>query len=145
MKKIINGSVYDTSTAKPLGEYCHGHDSRDFGFWEETLYRTKAGKYFIHGWGGGNSKYGKWVGNSGGPGEEIRPYTLDEAKQWAEERLDGDEYEAIFGAVEETEDGTTTTNISGDAYRLLQRAKDETGKTIRQLVDDAVLRAYGGE
>ena len=34
-------------------------------------------------------------------GSEIIPLTEAEARTWAEEHLDGDEYEEIFGEVEE--------------------------------------------
>lgn len=34
-------------------------------------------------------------------GEEIIPMTLNEAKEWAIENLNSDEYEALFGKVEE--------------------------------------------
>ena len=48
------------------------------------------------------SKYGVAYGNNEwGYGEEIQPLTVDEAKAWAEEHLDADEYEEIFGEVEE--------------------------------------------
>ena len=39
--------------------------------------------------------------NNWGWGDEIIPLTKKKAKQWAEWNLDGDEYEAIFGEVEE--------------------------------------------
>lgn len=51
MRKIINGARYDTDTAKKLGHWESGEDCREFSYYEESLYRTKAGKYFIHGAG----------------------------------------------------------------------------------------------
>ena len=44
MKKVIKGAVCDTDTAEEIGE------ARCQGF-IDCLYRTKSGKYFIHGVG----------------------------------------------------------------------------------------------
>mgnify|MGYP001198088724 CR=1 FL=1 len=100
MKRIINGKKYDTDTAKNLGSAGYSHPG-DFSFWQETLYQKKTGEFFLHGVGGAMSKYAcrtgpdEWVG-----GEEIRPLTLEEARKWAEENLDADEYEQAFGVIE---------------------------------------------
>jgi len=101
MKKVINGKLYNTDGAKKLGYWSNRSNRNDFDFCEETLYKTKAGAYFVHGSGGANSKYGKWQGNSGGPGEEIRPYTETDAREWCEQKLDADEYISIWGPPEE--------------------------------------------
>lgn len=109
MKKIINGAKYDTATAKMLGEWSNGCYTNDFNYCSEDLYRTKSGKYFLHGEGGANSKYSRSVGNNSWTGDSvIEPITRATAMEWAEEHLDGDEYEAIFGTVE---DGTEQLNI----------------------------------
>ena len=102
MKKIINGRKYDTETAKEVASTCGGEGPRDFSFFEETLYCKKTGEFFLAGHGGAASKYAKscgqrqWCG-----GEAIIPLTEQEAKTWCERALDVDEYEAIFGEVEE--------------------------------------------
>lgn len=101
MKKIINGKVYNTETAKELASRWNGRSERDFNCITETLYRKKTGEYFLHGEGGPNTSYAKRFGNSWGYGERIIPYTEEEAKAWAEKHLDGDEYIDIFGEVEE--------------------------------------------
>ncbi len=101
MKKIINGKKYDTETATKLGEDCHGYRN-DINFWSEELYRKKTGEFFLYGEGGARSQYGVQVSqNSWGGGENIIPYTEDEAKRWCENHLSVEEYEAIFGEVEE--------------------------------------------
>lgn len=100
MKKILGGKKYDTETARVVGTY--GNGSSGFGKCSETLYRKRRGEFFLYGEGGPMSKYGVAYGdNEWGYGEEIRPLTVDEAKAWAEENLDADEYEAVFGEVEE--------------------------------------------
>ncbi len=103
MKKIINGKVYDTDTAKRKGVYNHSCPN-DFNYFSELLYLKKTGEYFLHGEGGPASKYVRSAGqNSWSGGEQIIPLSYNAAKEWAEERLDADEYEAIFGAIQEGE------------------------------------------
>ena len=102
MKKILNGKKYDTETATLIGSYDNGCLTNDFGYCEENLYHKRTGEYFLHGRGGANSKYRTYSGmNSWGGGQEIRPLTQDEAKSWAEDHLNVDEYEKEFGVVEE--------------------------------------------
>jgi hypothetical protein len=142
MKKVINGSLYNTETAQCLG-YVEpaGSNQRDFNYYCETLYRTKSGKYFLHGEGHGNSRYGEWHGNSGGWGEQIRPYTPDEAREWAEENLTADEYAKAFGEPEEASDAKVPLNISvsPEVKAILQRLKEQTGKSISQLIEEKFI------
>ncbi len=101
MKKIINGKKYDTDTAKFLGYWTNGLGG-DFRHVREELYRKKTGEYFLYGLGGPMSKYASCVSqNCWGGGEQITPLTEEKAKKWAEMHLSVDEYEAIFGDVEE--------------------------------------------
>lgn len=80
MKKIINGSRYNTETAQRLGVHENNYLPNDIYYRGQDLYRTKAGKYFIHNYGNGFPKQdGNW-----GWGEEITPITEDAAREWAE-------------------------------------------------------------
>ena len=102
MKKIINGKLYDTDTAKELGSYSNGGSWRDFSHFEETLYRKITGEYFLHGEGGPMTHYAVAEGqNSWSGGERIMPMSYDEAAAWAEKHLDADRYMEIFGPVPE--------------------------------------------
>lgn len=106
MKKIINGRRYDTETAQQVAQYAHSYPS-EFDYYTETLYRKKGGEFFLHGYGHAASPYCEWVDSSTrGAGERIVPMAYAEAQEWAEKHLDADEYEGIFGEVEE--DGTRT-------------------------------------
>ena len=97
MKKIIKGSVFDTTTAKHLGGYFYLKPG-DFAYFSENLYKTRSGKYFIHGVGGSASPYAKQVSqNEWESGETIFAVSMERAKDWAEENLDGDTYIEIFG------------------------------------------------
>lgn len=87
MKKIINGKMYNTETAKKLGWWSNGVSYSNFNRLEEALYLKKTGEYFIA------ADYYN--------GDDITPVTEAEAKCWAEEKLDADEYIAAFGEPEE--------------------------------------------
>jgi len=100
MKKIINGKKYDTETAEELAYWENMPNALDFNQYSETLYRKKTGEYFLHGEGGPMTKYARTIdSNSWSGGERIMPLTVAKAQAWAEEHLDGDKYEKIFGVV----------------------------------------------
>ena len=135
MKRVLNGSVYNTDSAKELGCDSYSNPS-DFSHWVETLYRTKAGKYFLHGEGGPTSRYAvAESGNCWSGGEKILPITEDEARAWSEEHLSGDEFERIFGEISEDIE-TTQINalISVELKAKLDAEKVKTGETTAELI-----------
>lgn len=101
MNKIINGKKYDTNTAEALGVIVRGGKPGDIAYEREVLYRKKTGEFFLYGEGGPYSSYASICGDDSSSGEQIRLLTEKEAREWAEEALSGDEYEEIFGEVEE--------------------------------------------
>lgn len=102
MRKIIEGKKYDTETAAKLAEWDNRLPVNDLDHCTEALYQTKNGTFFLHGEGGANSPYcSQREGGGRGPGETILPMSEDEARRWAELHIDADDYEEIFGEVEE--------------------------------------------
>ena len=101
MKKIINGKMYNTETAKYLAAWWNGLGCNDFGYVYEDLYKKKTGEFFLHGRGGANSKYAERYGRCFSDGEAITPLTEEEAREWAEKKLEVEEYIEIFGEPEE--------------------------------------------
>ena len=74
MKKIICGAEYDTAAStivKKVTEGCFG----DSCGYEETLYVTAEGKYFLYTNGGADSKY---------PAENIKRMSKKAADAWLE-------------------------------------------------------------
>ena len=136
MKKTIGGSKYDTDTAKMVGSNAYGQVG-DFSHWEEELYKTKSGKFFLHGEGGANSRYGVWEGNEGSYGEKIMPMSEEEAKKWTESALDGDEYENIFGDVEE-DTAQISAIITQEAKDKLEVKKKELRMTTSELIQKLI-------
>ena len=110
MKKIIDGRRYDTEAAKEVARARSSVGRRDFHWWEETLYQKRTGEFFLYGEGGPASRYSQAIGlHEWTSGDRIMPLSIEEAKKWAEENLDGDEYEAIFGVVEELDERKVAT------------------------------------
>lgn len=102
MKKVINGKMYNTETAKEVGYWDNRYPTNDFNWCSETLYKKKTGEFFIYGEGGALSEYSRKVGqHQWSGGSNIIPLTYDETQEWVEEKLDGEDYEKIFGEVEE--------------------------------------------
>lgn len=144
MKKIINGALYSTETAKRLATWANAYSRSDFNYCTEDLYQTKSGKYFLHGEGGAMSKYSRSVGNNSWTGgEHIEPLTPAAAREWAEEHLDADTYCALFGEPEEAADGreAITLTLPAGIKRALENMRAETGKSISQIVTDMVRNA----
>nr|DAG24005.1 MAG TPA: plasmid partition protein ParG-helix-helix, dimer, DNA binding, CELL [Caudoviricetes sp.] len=135
MKKIIGGSRYNTETAQRLGTHENNCLPNDIYYRGQDLYRTKAGKYFIHNYGNGFPlPDGFW-----GWGEEITPVSEDDARQWAEEYLDGDAYEAAFGEV--TEDARLNVLLPQELLDKLD-ARAAADGVSRSVVVRAALSAY---
>ena len=68
--------------------------------------------------------------------QAIIPLSEDEAREWAEEHLSGDEYEEIFGVVEEDESqAILSISISANAMNCGQRAAAERGISLPALID----------
>ena len=83
MNKVIKGKKYNTETAKEICDrtsYCNGTPSS----WT-TLYQKKI-----------SSGMNCWDTEN-----KITPIGIDEAKVFAEENMDADGYESVFGEVEE--------------------------------------------
>ena len=137
MKKIINGRLYDTDTAKELGSWANEGNWRDFRHMEETLYRKKTGEFFLHGEGGPMTKYAQAVEqNSWSGGSRIMPMTFSEARKWAEDHLDADEYEAIFGAVSEDESRIQVCySLSAATVETIKRRASELGISASAYID----------
>ena len=140
MKKIINGKVYDTETAKELGSWSNMADYGNFSQFSEALYRKKTGEFFLYGEGGPMTKYAVAEGsNSWRGGSRIMPMSFQEAREWAEEHLSGEEYEAIFGEVVEDESRVQVCySLSAAAVETIKRRAAELGISASAYVESLV-------
>ncbi|MDD3127563.1 MAG: hypothetical protein WC082_11245 [Victivallales bacterium] len=104
MKRVINGKLYNTETAKEVFTWSNHYYRNDFHFCEETLYRTPKGAFFVAGEGGPMSKYAVPVGSNGrGGGDGLEVLSDAEALAWLEEKeADVETIERFFpGRIEE--------------------------------------------
>jgi hypothetical protein len=98
VKAIIHGRRYDTETAQKIATYSNGGGCNDFRHFEESLYRTKRGSWFIAGSGGPMTHYARSVDqNAWSGGEGIHPHPPAEAQWWLEHYEFTAELEQWFG------------------------------------------------
>lgn len=140
MKKIINGKVYDTDTAKKVASWYSSYARNDFHYYEEELYQKKTGEFFLYGEGNAASPYRRSCGQNEWCGsEKIMPMTFKEAQEWAEEHLDGEDYCEIFGEPDEdSEDVLLGIRVSATAAAKLRRIAAETGKPQNRIVEELI-------
>lgn len=74
MQRTIRGKVYDTETAQLITRHANGQYGDPAGY-EERLYLTPEGFYFLYGLGGEASPY---------PTPVIRAVSKQRAKEWEE-------------------------------------------------------------
>ena len=139
MKKIIKTKLYDTETAKKLGEFSAPCGRNDIHFYEETIYLKRTGEFFLYGSGNAGSKYNKSCGQQWCGNEAIIPLTYEEAREWAEKHLDAGEYSTIFGEpAENAEKERLNVWISAQSMKKLRDIQAETGLTIGEIVEGII-------
>ena len=140
MKKIIKGKMYDTDTARLVGEIGNGLSYRDFRWMEEHMYCKRTGEYFLHGEGGPASAYCEHMADGcRSNGEEIRPLTVSEARKWAEENLSADEYQDEFGEVAEDDSHTVLSiSIRADVADVARRKAAEAGVSLSAYIESCI-------
>lgn len=72
MKKIIGKAEYNTETATLVKKHTSGSFGETEGY-EESLYVTEGGLYFLYVCGGQDSPY---------PKEDIKRISKEKAKEW---------------------------------------------------------------
>ena len=129
MNKIIKGKRYNTESAVHLANWDNGLGNNDLNYCRGELYRTRSGNYFLY-------------GTSGRVGADIEPLSFDEAKEWAEQHLDGDEYEVIFGIIEEESEKEAKekilVTIQCETVAKLREVAKSTGATVSWLVEKSL-------
>lgn len=137
MKKIINNKVYDTNTAVLVGSWSNGCYRNDFDYCSEDLYRKKTGEFFLYGDGGARSKYSTMSGGSWSGSEKIMPMTYQSAKEWAQQKLSTQDYEKIFGEIEEDESNIRVTiSLTASAHGRLKQAASKQSVTVSALIEE---------
>jgi hypothetical protein len=85
MKQVIDGLVYNTETAEEIASWSNNLPASDFHHCDETLYKTKNGRFFVAGAGGPLSGWREPEGTNGWRGSSgIRALEKEEALIWCE-------------------------------------------------------------
>ncbi len=91
------------------------------------------------------TKYAEAEGqNSWSGGSRIMPMAYEEAKAWAEEHLEAEEYEQIFGEIIEDEDAekqTVTISVNPAKWEMAKRAAAMKGISVSEYIESLI----GGE
>lgn len=140
MVKIINGKKYSTETAERVGFYSNSPDRNDFHWEEENLFKKRTGEFFLFCEGGPASIYCTWIDSRNRTsGDKIIPLTFEEAREWAEEHLDAEEYEEIFGEVEESgETKGVMYSLPVAAIERVKRVAQERRCSASQVIEDLI-------
>lgn len=139
MKKYINNRSYDTDTARACGSCEHG-ELTTFRWYRETLYQKKTGEFFLYGEGNAASPYARLCpDNSRTHGERITPMTFTDARMWAEENLENEEYDAIFGEIAEDDSRTTLTlSVASSTVERARRAAAAKGVSMSDYIESLI-------
>lgn len=139
MKKIINGKLYDTDTANCVGDWCNTSNGSNFTYYHESLYRKRTGEYFLYGYGGPYSKYALH-GDDKGYSKVIIPLKYEAAQKWAEEKLNRDQYIAIFGEIDEDDTHRTMTiSISVSAIDRAKRNASRANLSLSAYIEQLIM------
>ncbi len=74
--------MYNTETAEFIIAYSNNGSFLDFSHFEEALYRTKKGQFFLAGEGGPMTKYAEQYGSITSGSSNIFLFSDDEAIDW---------------------------------------------------------------
>ena len=128
MRKIINGKMYDTSTAKRRSGAIDVGNGEELDFYGLTLYQKRTGEFFLY----------RDV-SRGDLDDGIIPLTYDDAREWAESHLDADDYESIFGDTTENDRGQILSlSISAVASERARRAAAQQGLSLSEYIEGLI-------
>lgn len=128
MTKRINGVYCNTDTAKLLFSAGNNLHYDDLNCWEENLYRTKTGFYFLN-------KYQGW-----NKSEEIILITEEEAKKWGEKKLTAEQYNIAFDT--NNEKTKILVSLSPSAIEELNKIKKEKNLNQSEAVELSIRYYY---
>lgn len=125
MKKVLKYKVYDTDTAKLIGQRQHNDGS------SVSLYQKKTGHYFT---------YVKSVTGA----EKITPIDLEEAKKVGKELLSAEEYNKHFGdnLTADDEEITASFKVKASTHIRIKQIAVEENCTIAELLERFVINYY---
>ncbi len=117
MNKLFRGRRYDTQTAERIGEI-----QTSLGRSEE-LFRKRTGEFFLAHWS-------QWENEN----STIEPISYEQAQKWVEKYMDGDDYEKVFGKVNDGEKQVVSMSLDKGTIEKLKRLSVSKGISVSELV-----------
>lgn len=122
MKKVINGKLYDTDTAKEIGRI---NDEPSMNY-EIRMFQKKTGEFFMYVWSIRSKSY-------------IKPLSFRVAQEWIQDNLPGEVYCEIFGDPDEdAEDVLLGVRVAATAAAKLKRLAAESGKSQNKIIEELI-------
>ena len=142
MNKVFRGRRYDTDTAKELASWYNDEQYGGIYYRAEKLYQKRTGEYFMYYEGGAGTEYAE-ADPMGGytMGEAIEPVTEEEAKAWAEDHIDADKYEEIFGRVYDNKKVDLHIFVHPAMRDNIKKEAVRRGLTVTELVEKELKKA----
>lgn len=143
MKKVIRGRLYDTEKAVLIGEFFDERKNQDdLDFYTEELYKKRTGEYFLYGRGNAGSKYSQWRGSTASGSECISPLSFSQARDWAEEYLNADDFIREFGDPERNDDKIVVSlNLKKGNAEKLRRLAALEDKPMSSIIDEMIEKS----
>ena len=141
MRRLIYGKRYDTETAKKLAEWDNNKPDSESDHLHESLYRQKTtnGAYFLHGSGGAMTWCAKRVIDGYAGGEDIRPMSDDDAKNWVHERLTVYDYYRIFIEPEINSRRIVSLSLTPECHEKAKAMAEAKGKSLSAWFESIVM------
>ena len=120
MKKIIDGKVYNTDTAKEICQkIIRANMGSNLATAFDTLYQKRTGEFFLS-----HQTTGQSLWDSR---DYITPISKAKAKDFAVQNMDADDYMAVFGNIEEMtlEALETMKSQLSEELKVLERMMEE--------------------
>ena len=138
MQRRIKTQMYDTNTARLIGEYINHINDETV---HETLYKKRTGEYFLH------IKPKKSDNNVFSIQESIQPISYAKAKEWFKKANKTDKdlatdnvYNYEFGIPAKSEEREMTTiKLSRLAKRKLERMSIKQGISQSEIIEKLIL------
>ena len=151
--RVSGGHVYDPKKARVIGSYYRGEEFDPEGdeiparsIWER-LQRTKAGRYFVFGVGGKDTRYAQPTkkGTEWQAGSSVTPVSREDADAWARKHLTNAEWKAEFGTPDPSAMRTISVKVPEAVYRAIRDEASELGKSMGDVIASRFLPQGGKE
>lgn len=131
MLKIFDGRRYNTESARLIRKKSN-NSAEMVSRWEETLYRTKTGLWFLHCEGGAKTIYAAPC---------IRPINEDAAVLWLTDNFGHDAAQDVLCTVY-GKSIPVTVLIPQILVQKIEKKREETGKSRTDVILDALQEYF---